>query len=194
MSNPPSRLLAHPLRHRVLLEYQSEPSSPSEVARRLGEPLNLVSYHSGVLLRHGWLELVRTEHRRGGVAHVYRATSPGFIEDDEWQTMPVSQRRALVRGLRRSAVDDARRAAREGGFDHRHAQISRWPMLLDDEGVAQAAQLLRRLVDELGRIETRSRRRAQKPRERAEVVLMGFAVAPDAPATRASGPAVARSR
>jgi DNA-binding transcriptional ArsR family regulator len=67
------RLLAHPLRDRLLFEYQGDPTSPSKVARRLGESVSLVSYHTDVLARNGCLELVRTERRRGAIEHFYRA-------------------------------------------------------------------------------------------------------------------------
>src|SRR5262245_55677502 len=117
MTARPSLLLAHALRDRLLFAYQFGPASPSDLARRTGEPLNLVSYHTRVLLRHGWLELVRTEQRRGGTASVYRATAPGFIEDDEWRRLPLQRRRALIRSLIAVASEEARRAARAGGFD-----------------------------------------------------------------------------
>jgi hypothetical protein len=182
-----SRLLGHPLRHRLLLAYQVEPASASDVARRTGEPVNLVSYHTGVLVRHGWLELVRTEQRRGGTARVYRATAPGFIERDEWQELPVQRRRALVRGLVTSVAGEGRRAALAGGFDAEHAHVSRWPLRLDDIGATEAAQVLRRLIEELSRVQSRSSARAGS-RQRLDVVLMGFV------ATTAQRPAASPAR
>ena len=166
-------MLAHALRDRLLFAYQLGPASPSDLARRTGEPLNLVSYHTRVLLRHGWLELVRTERRRGGTASVYRATAPGFIEDDEWQRLPLQRRRALIRSLVAVAAAEARRAARAGGFDSGDAHISRWPVRLDDAGAAEVVQLLHHLVEELTRIQARSSARAGVT-SRMEVVLMDF--------------------
>jgi DNA-binding transcriptional ArsR family regulator len=173
MAARPSRLLAHALRDRLLAAYQLGPASPSDLARRTGEPLNLVSYHTRVLLRHGWLELVRTERRRGGTARLYRATAPGFIEDDEWQRLPLQRRRALIRSLVAVASDEARRAALSGGFDARDAHISRWPVRLDEAGAADVAELLHRMVEELTRIQARSSARAGATAH-VEVVLMGF--------------------
>jgi DNA-binding transcriptional ArsR family regulator len=174
MPEPPSRLLAHPLRDRLLFEYQGEAISPSEVARRTAEPLNLVSYHTRVLVRHGWLELVRTERRRGGTAHLYRATSPAFIEAGEWEAVPLPLRRALVRGLLTATADESRRAARQGGFGVPHAHVGRWPVQLDEEGTVEVGQLLRRLIDDLARIQAESDARAAPSRLPMEVVLMGF--------------------
>jgi hypothetical protein len=174
------RLLQHPMRHRVLLAYRLEPASSSDIARRLGERVNLVSYHTNVLVRHGWLELVRTELRRGCTARVYRATTAGFIEDDAWEQIPLQQRRGLVRGLLALAADDARRAALAGGFDGPEAHVTRWPLTLDAEGAASMSEVLRGLVDDLARIQADSIARADDSADHVEVVLMGFAPAHDA--------------
>jgi DNA-binding transcriptional ArsR family regulator len=175
MPDPPSHLLAHPLRDRLLFEYQGDAISPSEVARRTGEPLNLVSYHTGVLAKAGWLELVGTERRRGGTARLYRATSSAFIEAEAWPAVPSPLRRALVRGVLATTADESRRAALEGGFDAAHAHVSRWPVDLDDQGAAEVGQLLRALVDDLSRIQAESDARAAGTSRRSlEVVLLGY--------------------
>src|SRR3954453_3614820 len=96
MSDRLARVLAHPLRDRVLFEYQGAPAAPSEVAGRLGRPLNLVSYHTGVLVRLGCLELVRTERRRGGLTRVYRSTVGQILDPGAWIALPLPLRRALV--------------------------------------------------------------------------------------------------
>jgi DNA-binding transcriptional ArsR family regulator len=185
MPDPPSQLLAHPLRDRLLFEYQGEAISPSDVARRTGERLNLVSYHTGVLAKAGWLELVRTERRRGGIARLYRATSPAFIEADAWPSLPSPLRRALVRGVLATTAEESRRAALEGGFDGAHVHATRWPVGLDDQGALEVSRLLRQLVDDLTRIQAESDARgAGAPRRTLEVVLLGF---------RASGEVDARS-
>jgi len=78
-----ARMVAHPLRQRLIVGYTVEPTSPSRLAAALGERVNVVSYHTGVLLRAACIELVRTERRRGATEHFYRATAPGVIEDHE---------------------------------------------------------------------------------------------------------------
>src|ERR1700754_125573 len=92
-----ARVIAHPLRLRLIHEYTVGESSPSRAAAALGERVNLVSYHTGVLLRAGCLELVGTKRRRGATEHFYRATVPGVILDDEWALLPASLRRQLAR-------------------------------------------------------------------------------------------------
>jgi DNA-binding transcriptional ArsR family regulator len=170
------RLLAHPLRHRLLFEYAAEPASPAQLARRLGERLNTVSYHTRVLAEHELLTLVRTERRRGGTAHYYRAAAGALIEDDAWEAVPLALRRALVRGLLVAIEDEASAAALEGGFDPAHAHVSRWPGPLDLPAAAEVAQLLRSLLDDLVRIQAGAAARGG-PLSRFEVVLMGFGAA-----------------
>lgn len=68
-----AKALAHPLRVRVLetIEDLGGLASPKQIAAALKEPLGNVSYHAKALLEFGWLELVKTEPRRGAVEHFY---------------------------------------------------------------------------------------------------------------------------
>ena len=86
MNNEPSptndaKAVAHPLRLRILdtIEQCGGIASPKQIAEVLDEPLGNVSYHVKTLLEFGWLDLVKTEPRRGAVEHFYsqseRATS-----------------------------------------------------------------------------------------------------------------------
>jgi DNA-binding transcriptional ArsR family regulator len=170
------RLLAHPLRHRLLFEYATEPASPAQVARRLGERLNTVSYHTRVLADRGLLTLVRTERQRGGTAHYYRSTAGALIEDPEWEALPLALRRALVRGLLVTIEPASAAAALEGGFDPAHSHVSRWPGALDHDAAAEVAQVLRSLLNDLARIQADAHARGG-PFSRLEVVTMSFEAA-----------------
>src|SRR5918992_79720 len=107
MSDDVARLLAHPLRQRLLVEYDT-PTSPSRAARRIRQPVNVVSYHTGVLRRRGWIELVRTEQRRGAVEHFYRSTGPPELEDSDWARLSQRVRRAIVLGTLGTTADEAK--------------------------------------------------------------------------------------
>src|SRR5215203_4374442 len=89
---PPTRALANPLRARLLFEYQREAISPSRLASRLGKPLNLVSYHTKVLVELGCIALARTQRRRGAIEHFYRAVALPLLEDDAWEQLPLGLR------------------------------------------------------------------------------------------------------
>src|SRR4051812_2728172 len=98
MTDALGRMLAHPLRRRLLLEYSAGENHPGQLARVLGEPLNLVSYHTKVLAGHGFIEVVRTERRRGALTRYYRAFVTTVLEEEEWRALPDALRRSLVHG------------------------------------------------------------------------------------------------
>lgn len=72
-----ARAQIHPLRLAIIEVYATgNELTPVEVQRLLGESkLGNVSYHTRALLADGFIELVRTEQRRGALAHYYQATS-----------------------------------------------------------------------------------------------------------------------
>lgn len=72
-----ARTQIHPLRLAIIELYAvGDELTPVDVQRSLGESkLGNVSYHVRALLADGFIELVRTEPRRGALAHYYRATS-----------------------------------------------------------------------------------------------------------------------
>src|SRR5688572_11778110 len=113
MSDDVARLLAHPLRQRLLFEYD-QPTSPSKAADRLQEPVNVVSYHTNVLRKYGWIELVRTERRRGATEHFYRSTGPPDIEDADWARLSLRTRHAVVLGTLSATAGEAKAAAFRG--------------------------------------------------------------------------------
>jgi hypothetical protein len=196
MSDSRARALAHWLRGRILLEYQAAPACPSEVARRLGQPLNLVSYHTHVLVRQGCLELERTERRRGALKHCYRATGAQVVGDDDWTRLPAGGRRALALATLDHIATEARQGALAGGFDGAHAHLTRWLVALDDEGERAVDDVLLRAADEIAVIAAASRAR-RAPRRLHELALLAFAAPPgvspsaarsDRPAAEAGAP------
>jgi hypothetical protein len=152
MAETLSRMLQHPIRRRVLLEYMAGPAAPADLARRLDEPLNRIAYHTTVLARHECIELVGTERRRGARTRLYRAAISPEIDGSDWEQLPVAVRRALTLGVLDQAMDEARRAALNGGFDDHDAHVTRFPLTLDDEGVEAVAALLRGAFQELAAI------------------------------------------
>ena len=178
MSDEVARLLAHPLRPRLLVEYD-RPTSPSKIARRIQQPVNLVSYHTAVLRQRGWIELVRTERRRGATEHVYRSTGPPDIEDTDWARLSWRVRRAIVLGTLGGSADEAREAALSGGFDEATAHLSRRPLELDEQGVADVAATLREAAEELERIAAAARERDPDGCERHQVAIQFYRTAPE---------------
>lgn len=172
MGDELARVLANPLRNRLLFEYAREATSPSRLARRLGHPVNLVSYHTRVLANGGYVRLVRTARRRGATEHFYRATVAAALEDHEWERTARPLRRALVHATLGSATTEAHRAALAGGFDGPRAHVSRTVLSLDATGLEEVSRVLRNAVDEIARIgEQHDGGAGGRP---YEVVMLGF--------------------
>lgn len=66
--------LGHPIRIRALVLMDKSEWTPSQIAEVLGNPLGVVSYHMRMLRDYGLVTEVRTEPRRGALAHFYART------------------------------------------------------------------------------------------------------------------------
>jgi hypothetical protein len=177
-----ARALAHPLRHRLLLEFHRGTTSPSRAAKRLDAPLNLVSYHTQVLLSRRCIELVDSHRARGAVERFYRATIEPYLEDAEWLALPPALRRAMTQSLLALIWRDLRHAAMAGGFDTAYSHLSRVPLELDDRARDELGGLLRGLIDEVVRIQDESAARSPGSGAPVELVMLHFrrASAPEA--------------
>jgi DNA-binding transcriptional ArsR family regulator len=76
------RTALSPLRRRLLAMLQ-EPSSASELGRRLGLSRQKVNYHLGLLEAEGLIRLVETRARRGCVERVMQASAKAFVVDPQ---------------------------------------------------------------------------------------------------------------
>lgn len=76
--------LRHPLRRELLRLYVKEANrlSPKQLSDFTEKHLSLVAYHVRELAKHGAVELVGTEPRRGSVEHFYRATP--LVDEVPW--------------------------------------------------------------------------------------------------------------
>jgi hypothetical protein len=168
------KLLRHPLRQHVLSKYADSVTSPRDVADALGAKLNLVSYHTRVLLDAGCLELVRTERRRGAHQHFYRAALRGEIHDEDWAQLPMRLRRTLVRMIIDAGFREAGDALPRGGMDSRDTHVSRSFLKLDERGRAALAALLHSTFAAACEIERASRERDAAGQSPCELIVMSF--------------------
>lgn len=131
-----------------------------------------------MLHERGWIELVRTRPRRGATEHFYRSVGPVYIEDDEWEQVAPSLRRAVTLDTLRITSDEAKAAAFAGGFDDATAHLSRTVLELDARGVTDLAAKLRDVMRDVEKIVAAARERSRDGRERHEVVIQYFRVPP----------------
>lgn len=151
------RALGHPLRLRLLETILEDgEQSPVGLARRLDQPLSTVSRHIRMLRDMGFVELVRTEPRRGSVERFYKAASLAFISDADWERMPVMLRRGLVRQTFRKLFRDAADAGAAGGFDDANAHLDLVSFDLDVEGRDEVSAVLHDTLDRLREVQRQS--------------------------------------
>jgi DNA-binding transcriptional ArsR family regulator len=174
------KALGHPLRMRLLtfVTEQGE-ASPVEMSRALDQPLAMVSHHTRVLRDLGYLELSRTEPRRGALEHYYRATGSPFLDDEHWELLPVPVRRRVAAQLFRQVLRDAAAAGQGGGFDVPGAHVARMVLDLDQRGWRDLSRAVLAFLKRAEAIQERSdaRRDADRgePSRRSELAVLHFA-------------------
>jgi len=175
-----ARVLSHPLRPRILqiLTLRGE-ASPNEIAGELGVPLGTLSYHTRLLRDAGWIELVREVPRRGAVEHFYRAIQRPYLDDAQWEALPVGVRRRLAAMTIGQVLQTAGEAVDAGHLDRAGAHVGRVTMELDEQGWEELSALLTGTLEEAARIQTRSneRRSSRAPDavQPSELAILHFA-------------------
>ena len=171
------KAIGHPLRWQMLEALNEGESSPAQLARRFGEPVNLVAYHMGILAKVGGVELVRTEPRRGSTEHYYRATMRPYFADREWARLPAETRKSVLAVETKRILNDIRAAAAGTGLDHPKAHVSWSPLELDREGYDEVAELLGGVIEQLHDIQARANgRQADQEGKKAATLLTEVAI------------------
>jgi DNA-binding transcriptional ArsR family regulator len=157
------KALGHPLRLRILeLILDRGEDSPVRLARRIGQPLPTVSRHVRMLRDLGFVELTRTEPRRGAVEHFYRGVRLAFIDDGDWARLPIVLRRGLARQTFRKIFTESAAAGSDGGFDAADAHLDRMPLELDEVGRRELSQELHDVMRRADAIQLRSNARRSR--------------------------------
>jgi DNA-binding transcriptional ArsR family regulator len=174
------KALGHPLRMR-LLTFVTErgEASPVEMSRALDVPLATISHHTRVLRDLGYIELSRTEPRRGAVEHYYRALASPFLGDEHWDMLPIPARRGVSAELLREVFKDAAGASDTGGFDSSGAHIARLMLDLDARGWRELSRAVLALLRRAQAIQARSdaRRDGDEDPCPSELAILHFATA-----------------
>jgi DNA-binding transcriptional ArsR family regulator len=155
-----AKALSHPLRARILLILNERVASPNEIAEMIGERLPNVSYHVRALVDLECIELVRTAQRRGAIEHYYKAVRRPFFSARDWRRLPRSGRQAIAEAWLQLVWDDVAKAIEAGTFDARpDMQLSRSPLVVDEEGWRELRDAAGRMVKDAERISKESTKR-----------------------------------
>jgi hypothetical protein len=154
------RALGHPMRVRILEALQGRTASPTELSREFRESLGVVSYHVNALLDVDCIGQVRTRPKRGTIEHFYTARPRSFIGHQDWRRAPVSVRGGVTSEALRTFVAKVGAALDADTIDSREDTTLNWmPIVVDEQGWREAAEILDRALRELMTVDADSRRR-----------------------------------
>ena len=172
-----ARALSHPTRRRILQILSYRIASPREMADDLGEPIGRVSHHVRWLAARDYLELVRTEPRRGAVEHFYRAVVRPEVLDDEWSALPPRRRAEIADALLHEVWGDVLEARDAHAFERADMHLSRTRLELDEQGRRELADALQEVVQAALRIEREStERRGDESGVQSQLAVLHFDV------------------
>ena len=135
-------VVAHPTRARAFLILAERTASPAEIAKEIGKDVGHVGYHVRKLQQLDLIELVDEKPVRGAVEHFYRAIERPMVTEDEFAAQSVEEREVFTRAILQHHVADIARAMDEHTLDARtNRAVIRTPMLVDEEGFDELAEL-----------------------------------------------------
>src|SRR4051794_34202515 len=157
-------VVAHPLRARCLTALADRTASPAELAIEFRKPLSDVSYHVATLLKSGAIELVGERPVRGSIQHFYRAIAMPYVDTAENADLTLEERLEFARMTIQLAAADATIALDAKTLNRRpDAHVVRMPMVVDDDGWGELAELYAEMVERLFAVRAASdQRRAER--------------------------------
>ena len=148
------------MRVQILEALQGRTASPTELARRFGESLGVVSYHANALLEVDCIEEVGTRPKRGTIEHFYTARPRSFIGHQDWRRAPLSVRAGVTGEALRTFTAKIGAAIDADTIDGREDTTLNWmPITVDEQGWRETAEILDRALRELMTVAATSRER-----------------------------------
>ncbi len=149
------KMMAHPLRIKILRYLEDHVASPSQLADEFGVVVGTASYHVRVLHKFGLIELVRQIPRRGAIEHFYRAPEHIWFSDETWASLPKVVRGAMSETLLTDIGERVGAAASLGHLDSEDAYVGRNTYMFTEEVRATLNDRLIALRDELLTLEAK---------------------------------------
>lgn len=153
-------IVAHPTRARAFTILTERTASPVEIAQEIGKDVGHVGYHVRKLQQLNLIELVDERPVRGAVEHFYRATVRPYVSEEEFAKQTVAEREVFTRHTLQFHVADIARALDAHTFDARpNRALLRTPMVVDEEGFQELADLHDEMYERTLEIQARSAER-----------------------------------
>lgn len=169
------KALGHPVRVQILELLNEREASPTELKRRLGGTLNLITYHLNVLRECECVEISRTEPVKGAVKHFYRAVPKPFLPPEDLRDVPASIRGGAAEVSLESFWRILRNAAEAGAIDREETILTWVSLALDETGRNEVAELTAEHLDSCRRIAQESKERAAQDESSLQPVVVGLA-------------------
>jgi hypothetical protein len=135
-------IVAHPTRARCFSILAERTASPVEIAQEIVKDGGHVGYHVRKLQQLDLIELVDERPVRGAVEHFYRAIERPVVREEGFAKQTPEEREVFTRHTLQLHVTDIARAMDEHTFDERaNRALIRFPMLVDEDGFKELADL-----------------------------------------------------
>lgn len=167
--------LSHPLRVCILDLLSEAVASPSDLAREAGLSVDYIAYHVKELEKLGYVELVKTEPRRGTVEHYYRASQGLFFDDPEWEQLPTPIKNGLAVSMYQVSIDDLKEALTAGTYSARNSHMSNARFLVDEQGWDELKATLEATLERVLALQTECAERLEAGSEEAIPVAVSIA-------------------
>lgn len=134
----------------VLTVLAERAASPKEIGEMLGLKTQTVSHHIEKLLDLDMIELIDESDVGGTMRHVYRAVIRPLVNSEEWDKLSIIERERYSIWIVQLILIDASKSFAGHVFDaHSENHLSRTPMVVDERGVAEIAEIQNRALDEI---------------------------------------------
>ena len=154
------RALNHSLRVEILEVLAEREASPTILTGLLNAPnLQMVAYHTKILVKCGCLECTRTERRRGAIEHFYRVVPESYFGHELWRHVPRTVRGRTIFVSLKSFIDKLLAAFKAGADDDDETFLSAVTLSLDTEGRKEAVDIVTVAMRRLKEADRKSRNR-----------------------------------
>lgn len=151
---------------KVLIYLVERTGSPKEIGDRLDLKTSTVSHHVQKLSRMGMIELIEEREVHGAIQHIYRAVVRPIVSDVEWEKLSITERQRYSIWIFQLILVDAARSFAAKLFDARsNNHLSRTPMVVDEEGLGEVAEIQKRALIETIQAEANSAERRSRSGE-----------------------------
>jgi DNA-binding transcriptional ArsR family regulator len=134
--------------------------SPKDVGERLEVSTPKASHHIKKLKRLGLAELVEEREVGGTIQHYYRAVMRPIVSDQDWDKLTIPERQLYSVWIVQLILADLAKSFDAECFDAvSNNHLSRTPLMVDKEGLAEVAAIQTKALHDSFQVEARSAER-----------------------------------